>query len=416
MAALHGDEHALSALDDIKVADFSWAIAGPVASKYLALFGAEVIKIETHTRLDGPRMAPPFKGRPHRNRSGYFANHNAGKRSVTLNLAHPEARALAHRLVAWADVTAENFAVGVAARLGCDYDTLRTVNPRIIHISSSMQGQAGPHASHPGFGLTLQALVGLSHFTGWPDRDPLGIPEPYTDLIAPWFQVCAVLAALERRDRSGEGCYIDLSQMETALHLLEPALLDHAVNGAVRSRQGNADDVMAPHAVFACAPDRRDPPSERSIAIVCEDDDQWRKLRMLMGDPEWAAGPAYETAEGRRAGARIVENGIAEWTSPQDACELADRLQSAGIAAGIVADARDLFEDPQLVWRGHFARLDHAAMGETAYDVPAFRMSGTPFDMHPAPCIGDSNDYVFGEILGLNTKERQRLVDSGAIG
>jgi len=406
----------LSALSDIKVADFSWAIAGPVASKYLALFGAEVIKIETHTRLDGPRMAPPFKGRPHRNRSGYFANHNAAKRSVTLNLAHPKARALAHRLVAWADVAAENFAVGVAARLGCDYETLRAVNPRIIHVSSSMQGQAGPHASHPGFGLTLQALVGLSHFTGWPDRDPLGVPEPYTDLIAPWFQVCAVLAALERRDRTGEGCYIDLSQLETALHMLEPALLDHAVHGAVRSRQGNADDVMAPHAVFPCAPDRREPASERCIAIVCEDDDQWQRLRALMGDPEWAGDPAYATAESRRDTAGVLEENVAAWTSLQDAGELAERLQSAGVPAGIVADARDLFEDPQLAFRGHFARLDHAAMGETAYDAPSFRMSRTPFDMRPAPCIGDSNDYVFGEILGLSSEERERLVDSGAIG
>lgn len=405
-----------TALDDVKVCDFSWAIAGPVASKYLALFGAQVVKVETHTRLDGPRMAPPFAGRPHRDRSGYFANHNAGKRSITLNLQHPQARRLAHQLVRWADVTAENFAPGVAARLGCDYETLRTINPRIVHVSSSMQGQDGPHARHPGFGLTLQALAGLSHVTGWPDRDPLGIPEPYTDLIAPWFQVCAVLAALERRDRTGEGCAIDLSQFETALHMLAPALLDSAVNGVEECRAGNADMVMAPHAVFPCAPDHRDPPSERWIAIACEDDDQWQALRRLMGDPAWGHNPDYATAEGRRRHAPRLEASIAEWTATYEAHALAELLQDHGVAAGVVADARDLFEDPQLAHRGHFVRLHHPAMGDTAYDCPSFRMSATPYEMRPAPCLGEGNDDVFRGILGLDGEEIARLVEMGAIG
>jgi benzylsuccinate CoA-transferase BbsF subunit len=405
-----------AALQGLKVCDFSWAIAGPVASKYMALFGAEVIKVETHTRLDGPRMAPPFAGRPHRNRSGYFADHNAGKRSITLNLAHAQAQAIAHRLVAWADVTAENFAPGVAKRLGCDYETLAAVNPRIVHVSSSMQGQDGPHATHPGFGLTLQALAGLSHFTGWPDRDPLGIPEPYTDLVAPWFQVCAVLAALERRDRTGQGCRIDLSQLETSLHMFATSLLDHAVNGVTASRSGNGDEVMSPHAVFACLADTREPASERFVAIVCEDDAQWAALRELMGDPEWAADGAFATVAGRRAAAATIEQGIAAWTADQDADALVDKLQAAGVAAGLVADARELFADPQLAARGHFARLEHAAMGETAYDAPAFRMSETPFEMRPAPCIGEGNDDVLGGILGIGVEERQRLVDEGVIG
>lgn len=403
------------ALDGIRVCDFSWAIAGPVASKYLALFGAEVVKVETHIRLDGPRMAPPFAGKPSRNRSGYFAEHNAAKRSITLDLAKPEARAIAHRLVEWADVTAENFAVGVAARLGCDYQTLRAVNPRIVHVSSSMQGQRGPHATHPGFGLTLQALAGLSHFTGWPDREPLGNPEPYTDLVAPWFQVCAVLAGLERRDRTGEGVFIDLSQFETTLHMFAPALLDHAVNGVVEERMGDADMVMAPHGVFACAADGREPAAERCIAIACEDDAAWAALRAVMGEPTWAADSRYATAAGRRAAATELEARIAEWTAPQQAVELAERLQDAGVAAALVANARDLVEDPQLTHREHFVRLEHAAMGETAYNAPSFRMSATPARMRPAPCIGEANQDVLGRILGIDEAEQARLVETGVI-
>jgi benzylsuccinate CoA-transferase BbsF subunit len=405
-----------AALEGIKVCDFSWAIAGPVASKYLALFGAEVVKIETHVRLDGPRMAPPFAGKPSRNRSGYFAEHNAAKRSITLDLAKPEAREIAHRLVRWADVTAENFAVGVAARLGCDYETLRSVNPRIVHVSSSMQGQRGPNATHPGFGLTLQALAGLSHFTGWPDREPLGNPEPYTDLVAPWFQVCAVLAALERRDRTGEGMYIDLSQFETTLHMFAPTLLDHAVNGVVEERMGDADMVMAPHGVFPCAADGREPVAERFVAIACEDDAAWRALREVMGQPAWAADGRYDTVAGRRADAAELEARIAEWTAPQQAVELAERLQQAGVAAALVANARDLFEDPQLTHRGHFVRLEHPAMGETAYNAPSFRMSATPARMRPAPTIGEANDDVLGGILGIDEGERARLVEAGVIG
>lgn len=405
-----------AALEGVKICDFSWAIAGPVASKYLALHGAEVVKIETHVRLDGPRMAPPFAGKPHRNRSGYFAEHNAAKRSITLDLAKPEAQAIAHRLVEWADVTAENFAVGVAARLGCDYETLRRVNPRIVHVSSSMQGQHGPHATHPGFGLTLQALAGLSHFTGWPDREPLGNPEPYTDLVAPWFQVCAVLAALERRDRTGEGIFIDLSQFETSLHMFAPALLDHAVNGVVEERMGDADMVMSPHGVFACADDGREPAAERFVAIACEDDAAWRALRAVIGSPGWAMDPSYDTAAGRRTGAAELEARIAEWTAPQQATELAEQLQRAGVAAALVANARDLFEDPQLAHRDHFVRLEHAAMGETAYNAPSFRMSATPAEMWAAPSIGEGNDDVLGGILGIDATERARLVETGVIG
>jgi benzylsuccinate CoA-transferase BbsF subunit len=404
------------ALEDVKVADFSWAIAGPVAGKYLALHGATVIKIETHKRLDGPRMAPPFAGRPHRDRSGYFANHNAAKRSVTLDLTHPEGRALAHRLVAWADVTAENFAPGVAARLGCDHPTLRTVNPRIVHVSASMQGQDGPHARHPGFGLTLQALAGLSHFTGWPDRAPLGAGEPYTDLIAPWFQVAAVLAALERRDRTGEGCFIDLSQLETTLHFFAPALLDSAVNGVDATRLGNDDPDMAPHGIFPCAPDTQEPPGERFIAIACEDDAQWQALRTLAGDPPWARRPDHDTLAARRRDRAAIETGLAQWTATQDAAELAVRLQAAGVAAGMVANGRDLFADPQLEHREHFVRLEHAAMGEHAYDAPGFRLSETPAVMRPAPRIGEGNDDVFGGILGLDSDEQARLREAGVIG
>ena len=219
------------ALDGVKVADFAWAVAGPLVTKMLAVHGATVVKVETNHRLDGTRVGPPFRGKPSRNGSAYYTDINPGKLSITLDLRKPEALAVAKRLCRWADVVNENFSPGIMARWGLGYDDLAVEKPSTIMLSSSMQGADGPHAKHPGIGATLGALVGVNHFTGWPDAEPVGVARPYTDTIAPWFGAAAVLAALEHRDRTGEGQHIDLSQYEATMHMIAPALLDHTLNG-----------------------------------------------------------------------------------------------------------------------------------------------------------------------------------------
>ena len=228
-----------AALDGVKVADFAWAVAGPLVTKMLAVHGATVVKVETNHRLDGTRVGPPFRGRASRNGSAYYTDINPGKLSVTLDLRKPEALAVAKRLCRWADVVNENFSPGIMARWGLGYDDLAVEKPSTIMLSSSMQGADGPprqaprHRRDPG-----GALWASNHFTGWPDAEPVGVARPYTDTIAPWFGAAAVLAALEHRDRTGEGQHIDLSQYEATMHMIAPALLDHAVNGASPGPRG----------------------------------------------------------------------------------------------------------------------------------------------------------------------------------
>ena len=193
-------------LAGVRVVDFSWAVAGPVTTKLLALFGAEVIKIESRVRIDGGRLGTPFlEGKPGINKSGYFANHNTSKRSIRLDLSKPEAKEIAKRLAAVADVVAESFSAGVIERHGLGYEELCKVKADLVMISLTMQGQTGPFASHVGFGRTLAGLAGFDHLTGWPASNPAGPNQPYTDLVVPWFAASAVVSALRRRDRTGQG-------------------------------------------------------------------------------------------------------------------------------------------------------------------------------------------------------------------
>src|SRR6185369_6562665 len=211
-------------LAGLLVCDFGWAVAGPVLSRFLAHHGATGIKIESNTRLDGTRLSTPFRGKPSRNNSGYFDQHNAGKLGITLDLKHPEGKRLARLLALKADLVNENFVPGVLDDLGLGYESLRRDRPDIIMISSSAQGQDGPNARAPGLGVTLQGLVGLAHLTGWPDRVPVGTGEPYTDTLVVWTAGTALMAALDYRRRTGQGMHIDLSQFEIVAHVLAPGL------------------------------------------------------------------------------------------------------------------------------------------------------------------------------------------------
>ena len=244
-------------LEGVRVTDFCWAVAGPVTTKFLAVLGAEVIKVESRSRLDGSRLGTPFlEGKPGVNKSGYFTNHNMSKLSIRLDMTKPEARDIARRLVATSDVVTESFSAGVIGRWGLDYQELSKVKPDLVMISLTMQGQTGPYATHVGFGRTLSGLAGIDHLTGWPEGNPGGPNQPYTDLVVPWFGATAVMTALRHRDQTGRGQYIDLAQLETALHFLAPAILQYSANGQVMNRDGNRSDSAAPHGVYPCQGER----------------------------------------------------------------------------------------------------------------------------------------------------------------
>jgi crotonobetainyl-CoA:carnitine CoA-transferase CaiB-like acyl-CoA transferase len=395
--------------EGIRVIDFAWVATGPLTGRLLAEYGADVIRLESAKRLDPGRTLTPWaEGKSGPNRSQGFANYNAGKRSMALDLARPEARELARRLIATADVVVESFSAGTTARWGLDWATLSRDHPGLIYLSSCQQGQTGPHAHYRGYGSLAAALAGFYSVTGWPDREPAMIYGAYTDFVAHHFASAAVLAALDHRRRTGLGQHVDLSQLEASLHFLAPEILDYTVNGRVARSAGNADPLMAPHAIYPC----RSTEGERWCAIACEDDTQWHALVEAMGKPEWALDRRFARAAGRKAAEAALDARLGEWTATQSAGALAERLQAAGVAAGVAQSCADLHADGGLSARRAFAWVEHPEMGRTPYETWAFRMGD---DAAPgrAPLLGEHTHEVLTQTLGLTPDEIARYVAAG---
>src|SRR5437773_11747455 len=358
-------------LSGVRVVELGWAAAGPLVGTYLASHGADVIHLESSTALDPFRSTyPPFKdNQPGPDRAAMFSFYNAGKRGVTLDLKQPKALELALRLVATADVVIESFPAGTLARRGLGIDTLRALKPDLIVLSSCNQGQTGPHAQHPGYGSQLTALAGFTQLLGDPDRTPVILYGPYIDYIAVGYGVIAILAALDRRARTGEGCVIDLSQYEAGLQFMGPALLEHDANGTTPTRAGNRDRVAVPHGVY--------PTSEPDswIALSVWDDDEWTRLREALGDPEWSRDAALATADGRRVREDWLDERIAEWSRRQPRERAVARLRSKSLRASEVRSIGELFREPQLAERQAWRTAEHPVIGHVRLMAPPFLLS-----------------------------------------
>ncbi|MBI2329705.1 MAG: CoA transferase, partial [Chloroflexi bacterium] len=397
-------------LTGIKVADFTRAVAGPITTKTLSDYGAEVIKIEGKAKFDGHRMASPFRdGVPGLNRGGDFNQDSTGKLSVSLNLAHPRGVEVAKRLVARSDVVVENFAGGVMKRMGLGYEALKKIKPDIIMLSACMQGQSGPHTTHPGLGFHLTALSGFSHITGWPERQPLDLG-PHTDFIAPHFNALAILAALDYRRRSGQGQYIDMSQYENGIHFMAPLILDYVVNQRVANRIGNRCDDAAPHGAYRCRG------QDRWCAIAVFSDEEWQNFGKVIGNPAWVKKSKFRTLPSRKENEDELERLVEAWTINHSAEEVMTMLQAAGVAAGVVETGEDLLEhDPQLKHRRFFQQLDHPEIGKHYARGPAFMLSKVPCELRRAPLLGEHNEYALKEILGMTDEEIAELVIEGVV-
>ena len=398
-------------LDGVRVADFSWIGAGSYTTKLLADFGAEVIKVETRTRLDTLRSTPPFKdGRPGVNRSGYFADRNTSKRSITLNLKHPRGLELARALVARSDILANNFSPGTMEKLGLGYAEAARLRPDIIYLSMSMQGATGPDRDHIGFGLTISALSGLHALSGPAHRPPAGTSTNYPDHVPnPCHAAFAVLAALRHRRRTGEGQFIDLSQTEPTIALIGAAVAECSANGRVAERRGNDAPGCAPRGVYPCEGE------DRWIALSVRSDAEWRALVEVIS-PGAPPPAAWDEAAAREVELRALDAWVAARTRAFDRHALMRALQERGVAAGAVQDARDMVEhDPQLAHRAHWQRLDHPEMGRTLYNAPPIRLSATPGALsRPAPLLGEHTEEVCTGLLGLPREELDALRADGA--
>lgn len=395
-------------LEGIRIVDFSWAFAGPYIGSYLGDYGAEVIKVESHSSLDLTRVTAPYKdGIAGVNRSGCFLITNNSKYGITLNLKHPRASEIIKRLIAWADIVVENFGAGVMERLGLGYGELKKIKPEIIMLSATIQGQTGPRSKFVGYGWNTVALTGICNLTGWPDRSPLGTPQAYPDSILPWFGVVAILAALDYRRRTGRGQYIDISQYETTCHFLAPLLLDYIANNRVAIRAGNRCPYAAPHGVYRCRGD------DRWCAISVFTEMEWEAFCRVLGSPAWTRDKKFAFLHGRKENEEELDRLVEQWTINFTPEEVMALMQQAGVPAGVVKTNKELFEDPQLTHRGYFQRVEHPEIGQCYQQAWPIRLSRSPLKVRPAPCLGEHNEYVFTKILGLSDKEFVDYLDTG---
>ena len=388
------------ALAGIRILDFSWFGAAPIGTKMLADHGAEVIRVESMTQLDRLRVLGTGHFRdytPDLNGSGFFNDFNSTKYGITLNLKCAKGVEIAKRLVAVSDVVIDSFTRNTMRKWGLYYDDLIRIKSDIIVVSASQQGHTGPHADYLGFGYNLQALSGINHLTGYPDGYPLGTSVNYPDFVLPMFVASIIMSALLYRRRTGKGQHIDLSQYQAIASVLGPTLMDCMTNGRSQTRTGGRSATAAPHGVYRCQGD------DRWCVIAVSTDDEWDALCRVMGRPAWTLEARFQTLTGRLQHVETLDRLLGEWTAQHTPEDIMHRLQNAGVAAGVVQNAQDLLEhDPQLRHRGHYRLLHHPVTGATLYMGPAFTLSDTPATLRPAPCLGQHNAEVYGQLLGMS--------------
>jgi benzylsuccinate CoA-transferase BbsF subunit len=404
----------------LKILELGSGAAGPLGVRYFADHGATVVRVESHKRPDFIRLlryTPGMEGGL--DASHMFAMLNYDKYGIALNMSHPKGPQVAKRLVAWADVVAENFAPRAMAKWGLDYVSLRQDKPDLIMISTCLNGQTGPDRDYPGFGGQGAAIAGFNHLTGWPDREPLGPYGTITDSLSPRLVALLVTSALLRRKRTGQGQYIDLSQVEAGTACLGEAIVTYTATGEIPVRMGNRSPHAAPHGVFRCAAagqadGEASSDDDRWVAIAVHDDDDWQRLRRCMGDPAWARDDRFATTSGRLQHADELERHVEGWTRSQVASDVMTRLQAAGIDAGRVNNFADLHADPQLAHRRHFRSVEHPVIGTHLVEAWGMRFSSAQeVEPRPAPCLGEHNQYVYRDLLGMSDDEYQALEDDG---
>jgi len=403
-------EEAPLPLADVKILDFMWALAGPVGTRMLADYGAEVVRVESAGRHDPIRGGRPFVDRRFGMETGaMFHGANASKRMLGIDLARPEAREVVLDLVRWADVVCESFTPGAMARMGFGYDALRDANPGVVLLSTSLMGQTGPLATFSGYGNLSAAIVGFHEMTGWADRAACGPYGAYTDYVTPKFVAASILAALDQRQRTGRGVQLDLSQAEASLHFLAPAMLDVLVNDADPTRRGNRDDVLAPHGCYPVAGE------DRWIAIAVESDRGFQHLCVVLGRASLARDARFVTAADRRRNAEALDAVLAELSCERDGAELEARLQENGVACHGVQDSAAACRDPQLLARGHFVRL---ASGEayTIVEDTRSKLSRTPARIRRGvPTLGRDNWEILTDLLGYDEARAAELSSAGVL-
>lgn len=401
-------------LTGVRVVDCTQLAAGPLASKMLADYGAEVILVETETYISrggGSRQAGP-PGLSPINTAFFHNKCNTNKKSITLDLTSPEALDVLKRLIRESDIFIANRRPQSLAKLGLTYAALAEQQPTLIYVTMPMVGETGPRNFYGGMSWGIQAMSGLNMISGYPDRPPVS-PSPWShpDVSCnPLHAAVAILAALMHRRRTGQGQMIELSQYESSICWTGPAVLHQSANGRPIDRRGNRHPGAAPHDVYRCAGDRW-------CAISVATDEQWRALCAVLGRPELTEHPSYATLLAREAGADDLRGMIEQWTASRAAEDVMQALQSAGVPCAAVNDQRGMLErDPQLRARGVWTEIDHPELGTALAEDWGFRLSKvTRPSPRRAPLLGEHNDSVMQDLLHLSEDEINRYIVEGVV-
>jgi crotonobetainyl-CoA:carnitine CoA-transferase CaiB-like acyl-CoA transferase len=415
-------------LKGLRVIDLSRVFAMPYAAAFMADLGAEVIKIEgcrflgADTRLGGPFGGPwpdDVPGELHWERNGVFHVLNRGKRSLTLDLNQAAGVEALKKLLATSDVVIENFTPRVMRKFGLDYSNLRTIRPDIIMVSNTGYGHTGPFSSYGAMAASLEPTHGSGAFIGYEGGAPNKISNSYTDFLASWTALYSVMAALLYRARTGRGLWIDLAMYQVGAAFMGEGLLDYAFNGRTHRRMGNRHETYAPHNTYPCRGD------DRWVTIAVTDEHEWKALCRVIGSPGLEDDPRFADAPSRVESRDALDAIVAQWTCMLDPYEAAHRLQAAGVPAGPVLDARDLFTDPHLAARKFFDHVQHppeTGVGQRPQLGRPWRFSAFKVPTPAAgPRLGEANDYVLKEVLGSSETEvaamaAQEIIGSAPVG
>ena len=399
-----------TALAHLRICDLTGQLAGAGATKFLAAFGAQVIRIEDPVRQgtwDILRGVPPYVDeRRGINLGGAFNNHNVEKLGITIDLRQERGKELLGKLVAVSDAVTENFAAGVFARMGFPYDELQRLKPDIVYVSNSGFGASGPYSSFRTWGPIVQAVSGLTFSSGLPDLPPAGWGFSYMDHMGANYMAVAILAGLIHRNRTGEGQWIDMGCTEAGLSLCGPDLLDYTVNDRPLRRPGQPNSnrshapAMAPHNIYAARG------TDEWIAIACRDDDDWARLAAVIDEP-WAVDPKYATLDGRLGDQDALDAHMQAWTKTRDRHTTAEQIRAAGVPASVVASPEDRIDhDPGTSEFGLWPVAHHTEIGDVRVDGIPVHMSETDWSIeHGGPCLGEHTDGVLREVLGLDADE-----------
>jgi crotonobetainyl-CoA:carnitine CoA-transferase CaiB-like acyl-CoA transferase len=405
------------ALEGVRVVDFSWIVAGPTCTRILADFGAEVIRIEFDQTLDYIRNVAPASAAGSPNMSGFFNNLNRNKLGVTLNVMHPDGMELLHDLIAVSDIVVENYSSTVLERWGLDYESQRQIRPDIVYLSLSGFGHNGPDHHYTTWGPTAQALSGLTTMSGLPGHEPAGWGFSYMDHTAGYYGAMSCVMAMHHRNVTGEGQWIDMSQVESGIVLTAPTILDKTVNGRAYRSDGNPPGNRSPHPAVAPHNTYRCEGDDRWCVISVFDDAQWTALVSAIGTPDWTQDKRFATNEARVTNQDDLDRNIEEWTIQRTPHDVMDTLQAARVIAGAVQTAQEkVDQDPQLTARNFLPEADHAELGMSKVEGEPIKLSRSPWELRrSSPLLGEHMDFVYRELLGVDDAKLAQLVEEAAI-